>query len=76
MVLPVVAELRASKPALPEALGSDPRKVIYIQANIHAGEVEGKEAALPAPTKMLLATSSFMVNYWWLLLGMLGRKEQ
>ncbi len=33
---------------------------------------EGKEAALPAPTKILLALSGFMVGYWWLLLGMLG----
>ncbi|GIW77002.1 MAG: type II secretion system protein F [Phycisphaerae bacterium] len=29
---------------------------------------EGKEHALPAPTKMLLALSNFMVNYWWVLL--------
>src|ERR1700709_1544152 len=30
---------------------------------------KGKEAALPAPTKMLLALSNFMVNYWYILLA-------
>ena len=29
---------------------------------------QGKEAALPAPTKLLLAISSFMTNYWYVLL--------
>ncbi|HEX8521869.1 MAG TPA: type II secretion system F family protein [Tepidisphaeraceae bacterium] len=29
---------------------------------------KGKEAALPAPTKLLLAMSSFMINYWYVLL--------
>src|SRR3954454_9822557 len=29
---------------------------------------KGKEKALPAPTKLLLALSSFMVNYWYILL--------
>jgi type IV pilus assembly protein PilC len=28
----------------------------------------GKEAALPLPTKMLLALSAFMVSYWYILL--------
>ena len=28
----------------------------------------GKEAMLPLPTKVLLAMSDFMVNYWWVLL--------
>src|SRR5205814_2124770 len=28
----------------------------------------GKEAALPLPTRLLLATSNFMVNYWYVLL--------
>ena len=32
-------------PASPEALRRDPRAVVYLQANIHGGEVEGKEAA-------------------------------
>ena len=30
---------------------------------------KGKEAALPAPTKFLMALSSFMVNYWYVLLA-------
>jgi type IV pilus assembly protein PilC len=30
---------------------------------------KGKEAALPLPTKMLLALSAFMVQYWWVLLS-------
>src|SRR5882672_7552396 len=29
---------------------------------------KGKEKALPAPTKLLLALSSFMVNYWYILI--------
>src|SRR3954464_657954 len=29
---------------------------------------KGKEAALPAPTKMLLALSAFMVSYWYVLI--------
>jgi type IV pilus assembly protein PilC len=29
---------------------------------------KGKEAALPVPTKFLLAISSFMVNYWYVLI--------
>src|SRR5687768_4174914 len=28
----------------------------------------GKEAALPAPTKLLLAMSNFMTNYWYVLI--------
>jgi type IV pilus assembly protein PilC len=28
----------------------------------------GKEAALPAPTKLLLAASNFMTNYWYILI--------
>jgi len=30
---------------------------------------QGKEAALPLPTKMLLAMSAFMVNYWYFVIG-------
>ncbi len=33
-------------PSCPEDLKKDKRLVVYIQANIHAGEVEGKEASL------------------------------
>ncbi len=29
---------------------------------------KGKEAALPAPTKLLLAMSAFMTNYWYIVL--------
>jgi type IV pilus assembly protein PilC len=29
---------------------------------------KGKEKALPAPTKLLMATSNFMVNYWYVLI--------
>src|SRR3954464_3202302 len=32
---------------------------------------KGKEAALPAPTKLLLAMSAFMTNYWYICLGAL-----
>lgn len=30
---------------------------------------KGKEAALPTPTKLLLALSQFMVNYWYVLIA-------
>jgi len=33
---------------------------------------EGKEAALPAPTKFLLALSKFMTNYWYVLIFTIG----
>jgi len=33
-------------PATPLGRSWDPRAIVYIQANIHAGEVEGKEASL------------------------------
>lgn len=33
---------------------------------------KGKEAALPAPTKLLLALSGFMTNYWYILLAALA----
>src|SRR6185503_19652109 len=34
---------------------------------------KGKEKALPAPTKLLMAMSSFMVNYWYVLvLGLIA----
>jgi type IV pilus assembly protein PilC len=32
----------------------------------------GKEAALPAPTKLLLFLSSFMINYWYVLILSIG----
>lgn len=42
-------------PFLPSALRYDKRGVVYIQANIHAGEVEGKEASLMLARDILLA---------------------
>lgn len=34
-----------------------------------AGVFKGKEEALPTPTKFLMSLSSFMVEWWWLLLA-------
>ncbi len=41
-------------PSSPLALNHDKRAVLYIQANIHAGEVEGKEASLMLARDILL----------------------
>lgn len=41
-------------PSSPFELQHDPRAVVYIQANIHAGEVEGKEASLMLAREILL----------------------
>jgi len=41
-------------PASPYGLKSDSRMVVYLQANIHAGEVEGKEASLMIVRDILL----------------------
>jgi len=41
-------------PSSPQALNFDSRIVVYIQGNIHAGEVEGKEAALMLARDILL----------------------
>jgi len=41
-------------PSSPSELRGDRRAVIYIQANIHAGEVEGKEASLMLARDILL----------------------
>jgi len=41
-------------PASPLDLRSDDRMVVYFQANIHAGEVEGKEATLMLARDLLL----------------------
>ena len=41
-------------PLDPRALGHDKRIVVYFQANIHAGEVEGKEATLMLVRDILL----------------------
>lgn len=42
-------------PFQPSTLRYDKRGVVYIQANIHAGEVEGKEASLMLARDILLA---------------------
>jgi hypothetical protein len=42
-------------PSPPSSLSRDGRGVIYIQANIHAGEVEGKEASLMLARDILLS---------------------
>jgi len=34
-----------------------------------AGVFKGKEEALPGPTKFLMGLSSFMVEWWWLILA-------
>lgn len=41
-------------PASPQALIHDSRAVVYIQGNIHAGEVEGKESTLMLARDILL----------------------
>ncbi|MDH4271574.1 MAG: M14 family metallopeptidase [Candidatus Aminicenantes bacterium] len=43
-------------PVSPSHLRHDKRSVVYIQANIHAGEVEGKEASLMLARDILLAS--------------------
>jgi murein tripeptide amidase MpaA len=55
-------------PQSPQSLKNDNRIVIYIQANIHAGEVEGKEASLMFardllvnPDKELLRNLIFLI---------------
>ncbi|MCJ7582887.1 MAG: M14 family metallopeptidase, partial [Candidatus Aminicenantes bacterium] len=41
-------------PSSPQALNFDSRIVVYIQGNIHAGEVEGKEASLMLARDIIL----------------------
>jgi hypothetical protein len=45
-------------PASPQDLRRDTRLVVYVQANIHAGEVEGKEAVLMLARDILLPEES------------------
>ena len=45
-------------PSSPQALSGDERVVVYIQANIHAGEVEGKEASLMVARDIVLKEKS------------------
>jgi murein tripeptide amidase MpaA len=48
-------------PASPADLNGDPRAVVYIQANIHGGEVEGKDAALMLARDLALGRTA--TNY-------------
>lgn len=43
-------------PSDPATLKQDPRAVVYFQANIHGGEVEGKEAALMLARELALGS--------------------
>ena len=36
-----------------------------------ASVFKGKEAALPGPTRFLMGLSDFMVDYWWLVVGVI-----
>jgi len=45
-------------PASPADLRGDERAVVYIQANIHGGEVEGKEAAQMLARDLLLGRTA------------------
>lgn len=49
-------------PKSPEDLKGDPRIVIYVQANIHAGEVEGKEAVLMFARDLLTEKNSELLK--------------
>jgi len=49
-------------PASPYELKNDKRIVVYIQANIHAGEVEGKEASLMFARDILKDKSSAVLK--------------
>jgi len=46
----------------PTQLATDPRVVFYIQANIHAGEVEGKEASLMFARELLSGTKKELLK--------------
>lgn len=49
-------------PRSPEDLHNDSRTVVYIQANIHAGEVEGKEASLMFARDLLAEKKPELLN--------------
>jgi murein tripeptide amidase MpaA len=55
-------------PVYPEELLNDTRIVVYIQANIHAGEVEGKEAALMFARDILKEKNSPLLDHVILLI--------
>ena len=49
-------------PSSPSGLRGDERNIIYIQANIHAGEVEGKEASLMLARDILLGDKGYLLE--------------
>ena len=55
-------------PDSPEDLVNDHRIVIYVQANIHAGEVEGKEATLMFARDILKEKNSSLLDHVILLI--------
>jgi hypothetical protein len=55
-------------PKSPQQLINDKRIVVYIQANIHAGEVEGKEAALMFARDLLSEKSPGLLQHVVLLI--------
>ncbi|WP_264861638.1 M14 family zinc carboxypeptidase, partial [Klebsiella pneumoniae] len=55
----VLANPKISSPAEAKASG---KPVIYIQGNIHAGEVEGKEVTMMLMRDILLGDKSSLLN--------------
>jgi dipeptidyl-peptidase-4 len=55
-------------PKSPEQFKNDDRIVIYVQANIHAGEVEGKEASLMFARDLLSEKNPELLNHVVLLI--------
>lgn len=49
-------------PSVPQQLRYDDRAVVYLQANIHAGEVEGKEASLMLARDILLTDKLLYID--------------
>ncbi len=56
-------------PASPYGLKADKRMVVYIQANIHAGEVEGKEASLMLARDVVLGPAGACLDKLVLLIA-------
>ncbi len=56
-------------PVSPGALKTDKRMVVYIQANIHAGEVEGKEASLMLARDVVLGPAGACLDDLVLLIA-------
>ena len=46
----------------PEEAKASGKPVIYIQGNIHAGEIEGKEAVLMLMRDILLGNKSYLLD--------------